>query len=152
MAGASEALTLDLHTGHGKWGTYTVLSRALLGSDADRWVRSTFGDAAVETTVANPDATLAAKNGQLLLGIVAELGIPRVHSVTFELGTRSETRMIVAEHLEHWVHMHGDRDHPDHAAIVWDHRCCSIPDDREWERSALDHGRTVLDQALTALV
>jgi hypothetical protein len=69
-----------------------------------------------------------------------------------ELGTISDTRMIVNERAEHWVHFHGDRSTPAHARIVWDHRCGSTPDDPDWERSARAHGVVVLDAARGALV
>jgi hypothetical protein len=64
-----------------------------------------------------------------------------------ELGTISDTRMIVNERAEHWVHLHGDRTIAEHARIVWDHRCGSTPDDAEWERTARAHGVAVLDAA-----
>ena len=90
-------LSVDLHTGHGDYGTATVLSRAPIGSDDDLWLRSTFDGTFVETTVGNDDATLAAKTGQLghgLVALLAERGADFRNAVTLEIGTRSETRMI----------------------------------------------------------
>ena len=58
--------------------------------------------------------------------------------------------MIINERAEHWVHLHGDRSEPEHARIVWEHRCRSTPDDPEWERSARAHGVAVLDAARQA--
>lgn len=148
---AEAILSIDLHTGHGAYGTYTLLSPAPLGSAADEWLRTRFDAGRIEATAANPDATSAPKVGQLAPGILRLAAPDRAWNVTLELGTRSETRMIVAERAEHWVHRFGDRDHPDHADAVWEHRVCSIPDDPEWERAGLAHGRTVLDAALKAL-
>lgn len=150
LATTEEVLAVDLHTGHGANGTYTLLSRAPRGGDDDRWIRSTFDEDRVETT-ADPGATSAPKTGQLIPGALAALAPTRWRAITFELGTRSETRMIVAEQAEHWVHRHGDRSDPRHAAAVWQHRVCSIPDDRDWETTALRHGRTVLHRALDGL-
>jgi hypothetical protein len=59
--------------------------------------------------------------------------------------------MILNERAEHWVHFHGDRTDPEHARIVWEHRCGSTPDDPEWERFARSHGMEVLDAAHAAV-
>lgn len=150
LSSAELVLTVDLHTGHGKHGTYTLLSHVPAGTGGDAWLRRHFDEQCIEVTVANPDATAAPKVGQLAKGL-GELVGAEYHDVTFELGTFQETRMILAERAEHWVHFHGDRNDPAHAAAVWEHRICSTPDDREWERQALAHGRRVLDQALTAV-
>ena len=71
--------------------------------------------------------------------------------MTMELGTISGTRMIINERAEHSVQFHGDRSNPEHAQIVLDHRCGSIPDDAEWERSARAHGVAVLAAARVAV-
>ena len=142
---------VDLHTGHGWYGTYTLLSPAAFGTDADTWIRQHFDPDRVETTTDNPDATSAPKSGQLAPGVVERVS-PRIgRTVTFELGTRSETRIIAAERAEHWVHRFG---HDDAAAesVRWEHRICSIPDETDWEQSARTHGALVLDQAVSAAV
>ncbi|MCU0261912.1 MAG: M14 family metallopeptidase, partial [Ilumatobacteraceae bacterium] len=150
LAGARRVLTVDLHTGHGAAGTYTLLSQARLGSPDDEWLRRHFDPDRIEATVDNPDATTPAKVGQLAIGLAELLPATEHHAVTFELGTVPNTRMILAERAEHWVHRHGDRTHPAHAALVWEHRICSTPDDPEWVATALAHGRTVLTAALSA--
>ncbi|MGH9271858.1 MAG: DUF2817 domain-containing protein, partial [Ilumatobacteraceae bacterium] len=138
-------LTLDLHTGHGKYGTATLLSHDPVDSDGDRWLRRWLHQEDIESTT-------APKVGQLAVGLQDYVPFDaEYHNATFELGTVDETRMILAERAEHWVHVHGDRDDPAHAAAVWEHRICSTPDDPEWERRAREHGRRVLDQALTAV-
>ena len=146
LAGAEEVLVLDLHTGHGAFGTYTMLSHAAPGDPEDDWLRSVFGEEHVETTSA-PDATTGPKHGQIASGLASMVPGATWRTVTMELGTISDTRMIINERAEHWVHFHGDRSNPDHARIVWDHRCGSTPDDSEWERSARAHGVAVLDAA-----
>jgi hypothetical protein len=61
----------------------------------------------------------------------------------WELGAISDTRMGIDERAGHWVHLHGDRSTPEHARIVWDHRCGSTPDDAGRERLG---GRCRIDQ------
>jgi predicted deacylase len=144
--GAEEVLVVDLHTGHGEFGTYTLLSPVPEHDPDDVWLRSVFDGGRVESTSAL-DATTGPKHGQIAPGLASVVPGATWRTVTMELGTISDTRMIVNERAEHWVHLHGDRSVPEHARIVWDHRCGSTPDDPEWERLARVHGVTVLDAA-----
>jgi predicted deacylase len=147
LAGAEEVLVLDLHTGHGPWGTVTLLSHVAPDHPDDAWLREVFAGETVECTAA-ADATTGPKHGQIAAGLADVVPGATWRTVTMELGTISDTRMIVNERAEHWVHFHGDRDDPEHARIVWDHRCGSTPDDPEWERSAREHGRRIVARAL----
>ena len=148
---ATTSLFVDLHTGHGDLGDVTLLSPAAAGSDADRWVREHLGRHPIEATVDNPGTTSPPKRGQLMSGMAAMLPGDDHHVVTMELGTVKGTRMILSERAEHWVHRFGDPQDPAHAAVRWEHRVCSTPDDPDWERGALANGRAVLDDACRAL-
>lgn len=151
LEAAESVLTLDLHTGHGRYGEPTILSDQPQGSAGDRWVRDRFGSDLVETTVGNPGSTSATKVGQLGHGLAELVPDAEYHSFTLEIGTLSDTRMILAERSEHWVYRHGDRTDPEHAAVVWHHRSASTPDDPEWVAAAMGHGRSVLDRAVETL-
>lgn len=151
LAGAEDVLVLDLHTGHGAFGSCTMLSHVDEDDPTDGWLRDVFGADAVECT-ASADATTGRKHGQIALGLGSVVPGAQWRTVTMELGTISDTRMIINERAEHWVHLHGDRSNPEHARIVWDHRCGSTPDDPEWEVSARAHGVAVLDAARSTLV
>ncbi len=152
LDGAHQVLVVDLHTGHGEFGTYTLLSVAPPGSDDDAWIRQTFDAARIENT-STPDTTSPPKRGQIALGLADVVPSAATwRTVTFELGTLSDTRMILNERAEHWVWHHGDPTDPRFADILWEHRCGSTPDDAEWERAALDHGRRTLDDALAGSV
>ena len=146
-----ELSILDLHTGHGGYGAATLLSRAQVSSDEAAWLRSAFPDEAIESSAAADD-DLVSKSGQLALGLVRHIDPAVARTATLEIGTRSETRMIVAERAEHWVHQHGDRDDPAHQAVVTAHLECSIPDDADWHASALEHGTRVLRAFVTAAI
>ncbi len=150
LAGAEEVLVLDLHTGHGAFGTYTLLSHVAEDHPDDAWLRRVFDADRIECTTA-PDAATGPKHGQIATGLARVVPDAHWRTVTMELGTISDTRMIINERAEHWVHFHGDRSDPAHARIVWDHRCGSTPDDSEWERLARTHGVTVLDAARRAV-
>jgi predicted deacylase len=144
--GAEEVLVVDLHTGHGEFGTYTLLSPVPEHDPDDVWLRSVFDGGRIECT-SSPDAASGPKRGQIATGLASVVPDATWRTVTMELGTISDTRMILNERAEHWVHFHGDRSEPEHARIVWDHRCGSTPDDPEWERLARLHGIEVLDRA-----
>jgi predicted deacylase len=150
LAGVEEVLVVDLHTGHGANGSYTLLSHVPPDHPDDAWLRRVFDADRIECT-SSANATTGPKHGQIATGLASVVPEATWRTVTMELGTISETRMIVNERAEHWVHFHGDRSNPDHARIVWDHRCGSTPDDPDWERSARAHGAVVLDAARSPL-
>ena len=148
LGGAEEVLVVDLHTGHGAFGTYTLLSPVPETHPDDAWLREVFDGDRIECTSAS-HATTGPKHGQIATGLAAVVPDAAWRTVTMELGAISDTRMIVDERAERWVHFHGDRAVPEHARIVWDHRCGSTPDDPEWEPLAHYHGVEVLDAAHT---
>ncbi len=151
VAGAEEALCIDLHTGHGPFGTCTLLSNAAPGSEEQAFTRRCFDGSRIEYPAGDPAATTPDKRGQLARGVAELLPGTAYHSVTFELGTVDDLTMILAERSEHWLHRRGDRASAEGRAIAWTHRTCSIPDSREWEALALAHGRRVLGDAMTGL-
>ena len=150
LAGADDVLVVDLHTGHGEFGTYTLLSHVPEDHPDDTWLRSVFDADRIECT-SSATATTGPKHGQIAMGLNDVVAATTWRTVTMELGTISDTRMIINERAEHWVHFHGDRATPEHAQIVWDHRCGSTPDDAGWEASARAHGIDVLDAARNAM-
>ncbi len=152
LAGAEEVLGVDLHTGHGAWGSCTLLSNHPGGSPEHAWLAERFRCGPVEVTVDAANPVTPEKRGQLLRGLREEAPGARWRSFTFELGTVDELRMIQAERAEHWLHRHGDRGSPRGRAIAWEHRVCSIPDDEAWQAGALEHGRAVLGEALAGLL
>jgi predicted deacylase len=149
LAEVDDVLVVDLHTGHGEFGTYTLLSHVPEGHPDDTWLRAVFDADRIECT-SSASATTGPKHGQIAAGLHDVIGATTWRTVTMELGTISDTRMIVNERAEHWVHFHGDRSNPEHAQVVWDHRCGSTPDDAGWESSARAHGVAVLDAARRA--
>ncbi len=146
LAGVDEVLVVDLHTGHGAFGTYTLLSPVAPSHPDHAWLCATFDADCIESTE-SVDATTGPKHGQIATGLASVVPEARWRTLTMELGTISDTRMIINERAEHWVHFHGDRADAGHSRIVWDHRCGSTPDDPAWERLARAHGVTVLDTA-----
>ena len=119
VAGAEVALAVDLHTGHGRYGTYTLLSGAPEGSADDQWLRRRFDPDRIEVTAGRVGRE---RVGLLMAGLPDVLPGVEYHTATFELGTVGGTRMLLAERAEHWVHHHGNRADPVHAAAVWEHR------------------------------
>jgi len=151
LVGVERALTIDLHTGHGPSGAVTFLSDQPIDSPQDRFLRAHFGAERVEATAGNPDATTGVKSGQIANGIRHLLGAAEYHASSVEFGTESAGRQLVATFLDSWVHRHGDRSDPAHAAAVWRYRCTFTPDDPEWERACLGAGRELLDRSVAAV-
>jgi hypothetical protein len=148
---AELVVTVDLHTGHGSWGSSTILTDAPVASPRAEWLRATFAAHAIEYT-AEPGATTPTKQGQIAAGLRDLLPGAQYHSATFELGTVSDARMIVAERAEHWARRYGDRSDPAVEEIRRIHLSCSAPDDPSWIATATEHGRAALDAALAAVL
>jgi hypothetical protein len=148
---AQRVLTIDLHTGHGPRGEVTFLSDQPSGSSQDDFLRTRFAPARVEATVDNPDATTGTKSGQIANGIARLLDGAVCFASSMEIGTASDEEQLIATYQEQWVHRHGDRSNPDHAAAVWTYRCCFTPDDPQWESQAMAAGRAQLDNAVAAV-
>ncbi len=150
-ADADELLLVDLHTGLGAFGSYTLLSNHPAGSAEHAFLEAHFDPARLEVTIGNESRVTAEKHGQLARGVARDLAGVAVRSLTFELGTHPPERILLAERRENWLHHYGDRDSALGRAIAWEHRECSCPDSEEWRRLALAHGSTVVMQALRAL-
>jgi predicted deacylase len=152
VVGRDRVLVVDLHTGHGPRGEITLLSDQAPSSAQDEFFRRHFPDVRVEATVANRDSTTAAKSGQIANGIRALMPEGRCFSTSAEFGTASDLDQLAATYQSHWVHLHGDRTDPVHAAALRAYRECFTPDDQAWEELAFEQGRSLLDHALDAMV
>ena len=67
LAGTDDVLVVDLHTGHGEFGTYTLLSHVPQGHPDDTWLRSVFDADRIECT-SSASATTGPKHGQIAAG------------------------------------------------------------------------------------
>ncbi len=151
LSSARRVLTIDIHTGHGPRGEITFLSDQAPGSPQDEFLATRFGLARVEATVDNPEATTGTKSGQMANGIRQLLDGAVCFASSMEIGTARDDEQLVATYQEQWVHRHGDRDDPDHFAVIWAYRCCFTPDDAEWESQAMTAGRVQLTNAVSAV-
>ena len=140
LAGAESVLVVDLHTGHGRYGTCTILTGGPVGSRNHEFLHASFAPELLE-----PTSGLAP--GRLAAGLADVLPGSDLHSATVEFGTASGTRQLLASQEELWVHVHGDRREPDHAAAVDRYHRCFSPDDPAWEAGAMEQGRAILADA-----
>lgn len=147
LAGAREALLVDLHTGFGASGACTLLSGHRGDAPENAWIARCFAGERIEVTADVPDPATPYKHGQLSVGVAAEIPSATLRTVTLELGTHPDERILLAERREHWLHFHGERDSAAGRAIAWEHRECSCPDSPAWRASALAHGARVLASA-----
>lgn len=151
LAGVERSLALDLHTGHGPPAAITLLSDEAPGTDQDRFLRDHLRSGEVMATVANPDASTARKAGQIASGFSALLGDAVHHATSVEFGTVPDDEQLAATYLESWVHRHGDRADPEHAAVIWAYRSCFTPPSVDWEQRCLAGGGRLLDEAIDAV-
>ena len=149
LASATRVLIVDLHTGHGPYGSLTALSDRPRRSDQDRFLRAIFPR--VEATAGNPEATTRPKSGPIARGIAEDAADAIGHATTIEVGTASDAEQLAATYQEQWVHRRGDPDDPAHRAIRRTYRGCFTPDDPAWEADALRNGREHLRAGLDAV-
>ena len=152
LSDVTRSMIVDLHTGHGDPGTYTLLSNAALGSGPDRWLRERFDPARIEALVDNPAATTGNKHGQLRAGMTRRMPGGDHHGFTLEFGTVDAVEMLLAERAENWAHHHLDRSDPVAQAAILRHRACFTPEDPHWAHNAVRLGRAVLDTALESVL
>jgi predicted deacylase len=151
LVGVERSFVLDLHTGHGPRAEVTLLSDQPPGSPQDRFLRAAFCDGPVMATVGNDEASTGNKSGQIGSGIGDLLEGAIHHATSAEFGTTSDEEQIAATYQERWVHHHGDRSVPEHAAAAWAYRCCFTPDDPDWEQACLASGAQLVDDAVAAV-
>jgi len=144
LAGAESVLVVDLHTGHGRYGTCTILTGGPVGSHNHGFLLEWFPPDLLE-------ATSGTAPGRLAAGLATVLPHCTYNSATVEFGTASGTRQLLASREELWVQVHGDRSDPGQLAAVDRYHRCFSPDDEAWEQGALQQGRSVLDAALRAV-
>lgn len=144
----TRSLVVDLHTGDGPTAVTTFLSDHSAGTWQDDLVQRVAGG----DPIRRADQGHTRKPGSIASGIGRLLPGTAHVAATVEWGTVSDMRQLVATHLESWVHRHGDRSHPDHAAVVRAYRSCFTPDDESWTTTCLASGATVLDRAVAAVV
>lgn len=146
---AGRVLTVDLHTGHGPPAELTALCDQPPGSPQHRFLQQLVDR--VEATADNPDATTGLKRGQIANGFADVLPAAQCYATSLEVGTADDLTQLGATYQEQWVHRHGDRSDPAHAAAVWRYRTCFTPDDRAWETAALERGAAALDRAVESV-
>jgi len=149
LVGSTKVLTVDLHTGHAPFAELTALRDPPPGSPQDSFLGEVFDR--VEATADNPDATTGLKSGQIANGFGSVLPGARCFATSLEVGTVDDLTQLGATYQEQWVHRHGDRSDPAHAAAVWAYRCCFTPEDPAWAATAFVRGQAALDRALAAV-
>jgi predicted deacylase len=147
LAPTTRSLVLDLHTGDGPTAVTTFLSDHPSGTWQDDLVQQV----AATDTVRRVDRGHTRKAGSIAAGIGQLLPGTSHVATTVEWGTVSDMRQLVATYLESWVHRHGDRSLPDHAAVVRAYRSCFTPDDESWTTACLESGVTILDRAIATV-
>jgi len=151
VSGATDLLILDMHTGFGPYATHTIISPTVSDTRESTWLTNAFGAENVRPVPTNLQSGIKPKRGRLAHGLIKMLAPQNGIAAAVEIGTRNETRLLLAERAEHWVHQHGIRTNPEHWAAIWEHRVCWTPDDLDWEDFTLDHGDRVFDEALAAM-
>lgn len=149
LASASAVVGIDVHTGYGECGSYTLLSEAVLDQRRQTIVEQHFDASRVELLETASNPTISKKPGQIINGL-GEQSEASFLPLTLEFGTVDEIALVMAGRRELWVHEHGS---PlgEHQVDTWDFRSCYTVDAPTWAASCHYHGERVIAQALSAV-
>ncbi len=171
LSEAERVLVVDLHTGHGLWGTITHLAACAPDSEQARFLEGVFNadpeqptkivatgvghdgaDRAVTRTTSGPlETDIRPKSGQIAPGIcnrlAARFGIHHAYATTVEVGAADDLTQVGRTYQESWVHRHGKPLSHDGLTASWRYRCALTPDDPAWEELAISGGQAQLHAA-----
>lgn len=149
---ASRIAWLNIHTGLGVYGHYTLISVQPAEHPAFRRGQEWFGRTLTESEYSG-DAISPKLPGTVDHGVMEELE-KRCDELTFfcqEFGTYDPTRVFWATRAENWLHHHGDRSTEQARAIRAELKEAFCPSDPSWRELILQGGARVIGQAVTGL-
>ncbi|HEY8554420.1 MAG TPA: DUF2817 domain-containing protein [Burkholderiales bacterium] len=144
--GARRVLVLDLHTGYGRYGSYTLMTDTDPASETYRDLVHWFGAERVATSRASGTVAYPVSGG-LSERLAAEL---HAHAAVLEFGTYGPARVLAALRRENRAfHCEGAQSAARRrAAAELEELFC--PRDPRWRMGVLAHGAAVLAQAARA--
>jgi len=126
LAGARNALLVDVHTGLGPYGYGELMTPAKPGEPVFETLRGCFGDQ-VHSTTAGTSAYSGSK-GSILAGFRPTLAGLDFSAVGLEFGTIERSAVRRAVEAETWLHVHGDLSNPQKLQIKKDMRAAFYPE------------------------
>lgn len=149
-AAAAVVLHIDLHTGLGKYGTYTLLAQAPEQSQQFRRLQEWFGADAVVTNLSQTSGAYAASG---LIGSVTKTAVEstQVYAATLEFGTYSLARVLASLRRENSLQHYGSIDSPMGRTIKAQFLENFCPRDEAWRLAVLEQGLRVFRQAMAGL-
>ena len=153
LAGATDAVTLDLHTGLGPLGRQTVFQTA----DADEagavvgagwfedWIYRTDRSNPVDHGLLGPGFDAWAASSATGDGPGSAL---RTNTFVLEFGTHEPTQGVTVFRADNWLHQHGDPTSPVGERIRSEMRDFFFVDDEGWRASVAEQGLDAIHRAL----
>ena len=147
---ASKAVGLiDFHTGLGPYGYGELIIE--VGPDDPAFARAHawWGDS-VKSTVSGE--SVSAHLAGTIDGTLPEI-VPHaeVTAGAIEFGTKPSNEVFRALRKDNWLHVHGNPEGPEAAAIKAEIRAAFYPDAEDWKEMIWARGREVIDQAISGL-
>ena len=145
-----KVIHLDLHTGLGKWGDYTLLLDASLNESEQSWLRQGLGADRVKVTGSQGDSY--ACRGSFGPWCCHQLLNCRYGFVTVEFGTYSMLHMLKALRAENQAYWW---DIPGHPSYEWAKAFfleASAPSNLEWRMNVVSQGLELINRAVTMLI
>ncbi len=150
IAGATDVLHIDLHTGLGKYGAYKLLVVDPPGSPAIDWYRKVFGERVVEAT-AQADGTAYKLRGTMAASLAHKLAGIDYRCAGAEFGGYSVLRVLAALRAENRAHHYGRPSDASYQRAKAELRECFCPGDSSWRETALRKALRVIDQGIASV-
>ncbi|MFF0952877.1 DUF2817 domain-containing protein [Rhizobium leguminosarum] len=155
VAGASDVIVFDLHTGAGPYGYPALLSVAERDHTGLQWGANTYGHAlkiVMTGKGATTDTGIAATaTGYVSAAVRKALPTSRVLPLVIECGTLDGAVVMDAVKADNWLHLFGNVESPLGQKIKKTLRAAFIPHDAEWQQNCRATSLRYFDRALTAL-
>lgn len=153
LADANQIITIDIHSGLGNFGDYTLLIDHLLGSEEHLRIVDIFGPSKVHGS--NPRHGISYKTSGSLGDLLPQI-IPnaKIDHVVHEFGTLHPFKVLhalVQENLHFYSNpVTKNTDHERPGALILKKTFC--PDSAIWRRNAVLNGLAIFNQAVASLV
>ena len=150
LADAQDVIWLDFHTGLGEFGACELVTGAAADSDSYAYARSIWGDAV--KSASSGESVSTPLNGLLDRGLEAALPAGCRFGFAFpEYGTYPPDRVLRAIRADNWLHAHGDPSDAAGRALKAEMLEAFRPASREWQRTIVTHGASLVAQALAKM-
>ena len=150
IAGATDVLHIDLHSGLGTYGEYRLLIDDAPGSQVVDWYRRVFGEKSVEATV-DAAGTAYKTSGDMGAWLAHKFAHISYRFATAEFGVYSIFRVLAALRAENRAYHYGRPGNRSYRRAKTELLECFCPHDTRWRETVLRRALQIINQGSGAI-